>query len=138
MIIGLGVSLFLLGSALTAFGHLHSKSELKRWWSSIDADVTAFSSAGDAKTAVEKTENLPASRAACAKFAGAAQTLQADPPAPDKKINALWQTALADAVKSGSECATAIDTNNPSLMDQSTVDLEASGSALDQMTAQIK
>ena len=74
----------------------------------------------------------------CEKFAAAAQTLQADPPAPVAKVNALWQTALADAAKSGRECATAIDTVNPALMDRSTADLTASMSALDQMTAQIK
>jgi hypothetical protein len=134
----LGIGMSAIAFALTAFGHSHSKSELKSWWSSIEPHVTAFSSAGDAKTAVQRTGNLPASRAACEKFAGAARTLQADRPAPNAKVDALWQTVLADAAKSGSECATAIATNNPALMDQSTRDLVASDSALDQMTAQIK
>lgn len=150
-LIHLGVGIAALGIAMTACGSLASNSgshnsntpttsarALTGWWSSIESDATVIDKDTTAISNAAQAEDFPAARAACLSLVADAHTLQADSPVPDATLNNLWQTALDDYSKSGTECMAGIDTNDPTMLKQAITDMGGAISAVDQLTGQIK
>jgi hypothetical protein len=145
-LIYLGVAVAALGVVLTAWGAIHKPassaagvpaSTLKGWWSSVESDVNALDRDSTAMSAAAKAENMAALHDACARLTADAHTLQADKPAPDASLDSLWQTALADDSRSGTECAAGVATNDAAMLKQAWVDLDAASSAMSQMAGRI-
>jgi hypothetical protein len=125
-----------LGLGLSVFGATHNHSaatstaakQLVSWYDGIKPDFEALTA--DFKT-------FGGTNADCVAMLADAQTLQDDPPAPDPKVNAPWQAALAGYARAGLECSSGVKNHDDAQIKAALDDVDAADGFLKRATTQL-